>query len=332
MFRLSLFIAAFAGAMSLPLGAQETACQHRSLPLYVHDPQGSPIRGLTTADFEGKFQGETVKLLSVHPDTRPRQIAVLLDISGSMKGQASGHQWEVAREVASHIVRSDLKRASFAFLLFSDHIQEQIDFSHSSLEIAKRLEEIGATPSFTKKYVRGRTALRDVLLSAVNMFGGSDSSRSVYLISDGGDNASHSTSEEVRHTVRKSEVRLYFVVLEPEARLGSRMASPEEILGANDVRDMVRASGGLTFGPFAPIRFGKPNYQLSGEDRQILGSELNRFYQAMVSNDLLDIELPHPVEKWSRWKLTLSHDKARLYKNATIEYPQELVPCKEVPR
>ena len=333
MFRLSLFIAAFAGAMSLPLAAQETACQHRTLPLYVHDAQGRPIRGLGAADFEGKLEGKEVKILSVHPDARPRQIAVLLDMSGSMKGEASGHEWEVAREVASHIVRSDLKDTSFAFLLFSDHIQEQIDFSHSSVEIARRLEEIGATPSFAKKYVRGRTALRDVLLFAVNMFGGSDSSVAVYLISDGGDNASRSKPKEVLHAVLRSGVRLYFVVLEPEGPpIGSRMALPEEILGPNDVRDMVRASGGLTFGPFAPLRFGKPNYQLSGEERQILGSELSRLYQAMLSNDLMDIELPHSVEKWSKWRLTLSPDKARLYKNSTIEYPQELVPCKEVPR
>ncbi len=332
MFRLSFFIAAFAGAMSLPVAAQETTCQHRSLPLYVHDAQGRPIRGLGAADFEGKLDGSNVKILSVHPDTRPRQIAVLLDMSGSMKGETSGHEWEVAREMASHIVRAGLKDTSFALLVFSDHIQEQIDFSHSSVEIARRLEEIGATPSFAKKYVRGRTALRDVLLSAVYMFGDSDSSRSVYIISDGGDNASRSKPEEVLHAALRSGVRLYFAVLQPEARIDSWRASPEEILGAKDVHDMVRASGGLTFGPFAPLRFGKPNYHLSGEDRQILGSELSRLYQAMVGNDLLDIELPRYVEKWSKWRLTLSRDKARLYKNAIIEYPQELVPCKEVLR
>jgi von Willebrand factor type A domain-containing protein len=333
MFRFSLFIAAFVGAMSLPLAAQETSCQHRSLPLYVHDALGRPIRGLTTTDFEGKFQSGTVKLLSLHPDTRPRQIAVLLDMSGSMKGEASGHEWEVAREVASHIIRSNLKDTSFAFLLFSDHIQEQIDFSHSSVEIARRLEEIGATPSFAKKNVRGRTALRDVLLSAMNLFGGSDSSHSVYVISDGGDNASRSKPEEVLHAALRSGVRFYFVAVEPEGPpVGSRMAVPEVILGTSDVRDMVRASGGLTFAPFAPGPLGRVNYQLSGEDRRILGSELSRLYQAMVSNELLDIELPRPVEKWSQWRLTLSKDKARLYKNASIEYPEELVPCQKVPR
>jgi von Willebrand factor type A domain-containing protein len=331
-FRISLFLSAFAGAVALPLGTEETSCQHRSLPVYVHDGQGRPIRGLTTADFEGKFQGKTVKLLSLHPDTRPRQIAVLLDISGSMKGEALGHEWEVAREVASHIVRSELKDTSLAFLLFSDHIQEQIDFSHPSVEIAKRLQEIGTTSSFEKKYVRGRTALRDVLLSAVDVFGGSDSSRSVYVISDGGDNASHSTFEEVRHAVGRSGVRIYFVVLEPEGIASSRNVTPKEIEGSNEVRDLVKSSGGMTFDPFAPDPLGRVNYQLSEEDRRILGSELSRLYQAMVSNDLLDVELPNLVEKWSRWKLTFSAEKARLYRDAAIEYPQELVPCKEMAR
>ena len=89
--------------------SQDESCQHRTVPLSVYDSEGLTIRGLTPSDFEAKYRGQPVKLLSIVPDDRPHRIVILLDASGSMK-----EMWRPALAAASDVAESQLANTQIA--------------------------------------------------------------------------------------------------------------------------------------------------------------------------------------------------------------------------
>src|SRR5260370_6671141 len=132
---------------SLPATAQDASCLHRTLPITVHDSHWLQFHGLTAEDFQAKLRGQRVKILSLHPDTRPHRIVVLLDTSGSMRGEESGKEWKLASSVAAHFSQANLKSTSPALFLFSDKVLEQIDFPQCTSAIANHLLYIRSEPT-----------------------------------------------------------------------------------------------------------------------------------------------------------------------------------------
>jgi hypothetical protein len=307
---------------ALPVRAQDTSCLHRTLPITVHDPHGLQFRGLTAADFQAKFRGQPVKILSIHPDTRPHRIVILLDTSGSMLGESAGQEWKITSAIAAHIGQSGLRNTSYALLLFSDKVHEQIDFSQGNSAVANRLLDIWSDPSYAKKNVRGTTALLDTILSAVRLLGVSGSSDSIYVISDGGDNRSRSHLQDVRNALVTAGVRLHVTLLGPEIPLYAHL--PQESESAEGLLDLVDDSGGLIVGP---LGLGNSGYNLAESQRRVLAARLFLMYRGMTANDLVDIELPQSVDKWRKWSLELSPKIKKLYKDLWIAYPHELAPC-----
>jgi len=304
---------------SLP---QDTSCLQRTLPVTVHDSHGFRLHGLTSSDFQGKYRGQPVKVLSIRHDNRPHRIVILLDISRSMRGEMGGREWKMASTVAAHIGQSDLKNTSFALLLFSDSIREQIDFSQGNSAVMNRLLEIWSDSSYVKKNVRGQTALLDAILSALRMLTVGDFSDSVYLISDGGDNLSRSHLNDVRKALAAAQVRLHVTLLAQDGPI-----SPSESLGAADVRELAYESGGLIMGSLGLATSGSVSYDLAEVKRRAVATQLSLMYLGMTDNDLIEIELPQSVDKWRKWFLELSPATKKLYKDLWIAYPQQLSPC-----
>lgn len=299
--------------------AQQTPCLQRTLPVTVHDSHGFRMQGLTTADFQAKYRGQPVKILSIRHDNRPHRVVILLDTSGSMRGEVAGREWKMASRVAAHIGQSNLKNTSFALFVFSDSVREQIDFSLDNSAVANRLLDIWSDTSYAKKSVRGQTALLDAILSALRLLGDSRYSESVYVISDGGDNVSRSHLENVRNALASGGVRLHVTLLGPESRI-----SPQEAASARDLADLAAESGGLVLGPLGLNRSG---YDLPEPQRRALANQLSLMYLGMTDNNLIEIELPQSADKWRKWSLELSPATKKLYKDLLIVYPQQLSPC-----
>ena len=306
----------------LPATAQDASCLRRTLPITVHDSHWLQFHGLTPKDFQAKFRGQPVKILSVHPDTRPHRIVVLLDTSGSMRGEVSGKEWKLASSVAAHFGQANLKSTSLALFLFSDKVLEEIDFAQGNPVIANRLLNIWSDPTYVKKNVRGTTALFDTISSTLRSLGGSGYSDSVYVISDGGDNHSRSSFGNVRNALAAAGVRLHVTLLAPES-----LISPQESMGAKDLTDLVMESGGLLVGPLGKTHTGYVSYDLPEDQRRALATQLSLMYLGMTNNDVIEIELPRPVDKLREWTLELSPATKKVYKDLWIAYPQQLTPC-----
>ncbi|MBZ5539616.1 MAG: VWA domain-containing protein [Acidobacteriia bacterium] len=279
---------------------------------------------MTPVDFEAKFRGQPVHILSVAPDNRPRRIVILLDVSGSMHGGRSGREWELARAMAAHIALSRLPNSEMALILFSDKIIEQVDFSQGTKLVTERLNQIGAQRDYTKKNVRGTTALLDSILAGFRMLDAPTSADVLYAITDGGDNKSHSKVRNVERTLVSAGVRFYASLFSSEFGPGVQAlgtTSPE------DIADIAKATGGEVLGMVGVTPAGDVDYQLTDERKRAFSDALQRMYLAMLLNYRVEVEFPQPVKKWSDWTLRLSSEKRRQFKDAQVGFPSRLAPC-----
>jgi hypothetical protein len=320
-FRIVLLFSVLVSA--LPTPAQNESCLRRIVPVTVMGSAGRPIFDVVPADFQARFRGKPVKILSIVPDKRPRRIVILLDTSGSMSGEPRGRKWEIARAIAAHLVDANLPNTSLALLFFSDQVHEQIGFSDGTPAIAKRLLDISANSDYVKKNVLGKTALYDAVLAALHLLDAPGFSDSIYLISDGGDNKSRSNQRDVRRALVSSGVRLHASVLAPTNRI------PEELLGLSDITEMTTATGGVVLGPVG--RKWTPanvmSFDLNQEERQALTVGLQYLYADILGNVRVELELPETPNKWGEWSLEFSREKQKQFKHTSIAYPRDLAPC-----
>lgn len=307
--------------LAAPLAAQEDSCLHRTLPFNILDSRMRLIRISDTSYFQGKLGRASVKILSVNPDARPRRIVIMLDTSGSMLGDPPGRKWQLAQFVAAHIAKARLPNTSLALLLFSDQINQQVDFFQGDSAVERRLLEIDADTNFPKKEVRGKTALRDAVLSALRLLGDLGYANSIYIITDGGDNESRNRFQQVRNDLVSSGVRLYVTLLT------SNRPMPDEQTGLIEVAELAKATGGLVLGPVGGQPVGRVSYSLTKDELRGIAIRLDELYLAMTTNDTMEIQLPQIVKKWSKWSLEISSGQKSAHKDWLVAYPQQVAPC-----
>jgi hypothetical protein len=70
---------------------------------------------------------------------------------------------------------------------------------------------------------------------------------------------------------------------------------------------------------------------LNEEERQALTVGLQYLYTDILGDVRVELELPETPNKWGEWSLELSHEKQKQFKPASIAYPSDLAPCRDLP-
>ncbi len=301
--------------LQTPASSQETSCLHRTLPLTLEDSQGIPLEGLQTADLQTKFHARPVKVLSIVPDDRPHRIVIMVDASGTM-----ATKWQEVLAPASNLAETTLPNTRMALLIFKDKIEEQVSFSQGQSAVAERLRQIRSIKNASGQAAGGRTALFDSLLAGLQLLETPTSADSLYLISDGADNASHAHFNDVAQSLSSSGARLFVSLI--VGHFGNRSPTPEEERGPLDMNNLVRRTGGEINTPFSQGFPTKP------EEAERLSQAMNRFFRAMAQNYRVEVELPAALEKPISWELKLSEEGSVRWKNSRLNYPTQLAPCK----
>ncbi len=302
-------------SIQTPVSSQESSCLRRVLPLTVTDPQGTVIEGIRSSDFEAKYGGGPVKVLVIRGDDRPHRIVIVLDASESM-----ALKWRAAVALASRFAESDVPSIKTALVVFRTKVEETVDFSPGQNAVAERLRQIRSEAFSSTPHKTGKTAVYDSLLTGLQLLETPTSADSLYLISDGEENVSHSDPREVVHRLTLSGVRLHVSLLVNEVH---RERTPEERAGPDALSDIVKKTGGLIDMPFGPNVPQDP----SAIERRIreMGGPLREFLQSYR----LDLELPTPLKKPQTLTLKPSNESAASLKRAVITYPRELAACKD---
>jgi Ca-activated chloride channel family protein len=229
-----------AQASDLQQGTVPTFRAHADLvliPVTVTDNVNRFVLGLQKEDFQLFEDGveQTVALFS--GEDAPLSVGVLFDKSGSM-----AYKLGPSRDAATQLLKA-LNTQDEAFLV------EFADAASVSVRFTAHTEEIGSALKSAK--AGGLTALLDAIDTGLTeMKGAKNSRKAIVIVSDGGDNRSHYTADQIESLVREADVQVYAMgVFEP---FFSSALTREEISGPRLLSEIATQTGGRAFAASAP--------------------------------------------------------------------------------
>ena len=199
------------------------------VPVTITDPMNRLVTGLDKENFVVMDNGEKQEIKHFSTEDAPISIGVLFDMSGSMADKI-----EKSREAVVQFFKTANPQDEFFLIAFNDKPQVVSDFTQS-------LEQIQGDLAFTVP--KGRTALLDaVYLGIAKMKQARHQRKALLIISDGGDNHSRYTENEIISQVKEADVQIFAIGL-----FDSSPATDEERLGPHMLADITDVTGGRTF-------------------------------------------------------------------------------------
>jgi len=200
-----------------------------SLTVTVTDERGRFVSGLSKDDFE-VFEDQVKQEISHFSDTdAPLSVAVIFDLSGSM----SEKKMERAREALRRFIQTSHERDEYALVGFNEQPQLLFDRACDGDALLQRLKGMKAG---------GHTALYDAVAFGLERVSkGFYPKRAIVVISDGEDNRSRVTFDQLRKMLRESDAIIYAVGI-------GGYELPRQVGEAN-LKQLAEASGGRAFFP-----------------------------------------------------------------------------------
>lgn len=199
------------------------------IPMVVTDPMNRLVTGLERENFYLTDNNAAQKIKTFATQDAPLTIGVVFDLSGSMQSK-----FVRARKALSEFLRTCNPQDEFFVVGFNDRPAIIVDYTSEVDDVEARMVMLKP---------ENRTALIDAVYLGVNKLKTAKYARKALLvISDGGDNRSRYTSNELRRAVRESEVQIYSIGI-----YDVFAATSEEREGPELLRDISEATGGRVF-------------------------------------------------------------------------------------
>jgi Ca-activated chloride channel family protein len=199
------------------------------VPVTITDPMNRLVTGLEKDNFQ-LFEGSSAQeIRSFSSEDAPVSLGVIFDSSGSMSSKM-----DRAKDAVVEFFKTANPQDEFFMITFSDEPETVSDFTSSVDEIQNRL--VFAVP-------RHRTALLDAIYMGISkMRQAKYPKKALLIISDGGDNHSRYTENEIKSLVKEADVMIYAI------GIYDRYASAvEERLGPQLLTDITELTGGRAF-------------------------------------------------------------------------------------
>ncbi|MGH9861021.1 MAG: VWA domain-containing protein, partial [Candidatus Acidiferrales bacterium] len=166
------------------------------VPLSVTDPRGRLVTGLDRGHFRVFEEGVEQEIQSLHMEDASISVAIVFDISGSMKPIV-----HAAREAALEFVRTANRDDSFMMIAFKDRAEVITDANTTEDELRDRLLYTNAS---------GRTAMIDgIYLALAKLRDAPTRRRTLLVITDGQDNHSRYNERDLERAIREADVTIY---------------------------------------------------------------------------------------------------------------------------
>jgi VWFA-related protein len=266
---LAFFVAtaatAFGGANSQPGERQipsfKSGVELVTVTATVRDRKGRLVKGLTSQDFEVYDKGERRRITDFRSEPSPVSLAILFDISGSMRVADRA----LAAKFAAHHVLSWLEpgRDEAALFTFDSGLHEVAPFTVDTRALQGALGEVDPF---------GATSLHDAVADAAKRAAAREGRRrAVVVITDGLDTASRLTPAEVSGVASAIDVPVYVIAtvlpIDHPGRVGS-LVGPVMRSDAGTVEDLANWTGGAFFYTSAPSDTSRAARQVVEELRE----------------------------------------------------------------
>jgi len=199
------------------------------VPVTITDPMNRLVTGLDKDNFQLYEGNASQEIRTFSAEDAPVSLGVIFDSSGSMSTKM-----DRAKEAVIEFFKTANPQDEFFMITFNDEPDEITDFTNSVDDIQNRL--VFAVP-------RKRTALLDAIYMGISkMRHAKYPKKALLIISDGGDNHSRYTENEIKSLVKEADVMIYAI------GIYDRYASAtEERLGPQLLSDITELTGGRAF-------------------------------------------------------------------------------------
>ena len=199
----------------------------------VTDTYGRYVSGLGKNAFTVLDEKKPQEITFFSDDDAPVSVGVIFDVSGSM----SGDKIRRARDALSKFIQTSHNSDEYFLIAFNSRAQLLLDKTRDGNAVLDKL---------TFVQTRNNTALYDACyLGVEKVQRGTHPKRALLLISDGQDNNSRYTFNELRRLLKESDVTLYGVGILSGNDAGSQMGME----GQGILDELASVSGGKAFFP-----------------------------------------------------------------------------------
>ena len=217
------------GGLSAHVRAMKVDVDLVLVPVTITDPMNRLVTGLEKENFQLYEGSSAQEIRSFSSEDAPVSLGVICDSSGSMSSKM-----DRAKEAVVEFFKTANPQDEFFMITFSDEPEAVSDFTNSVDDIQNKL--VFAVP-------RHRTALLDAIYMGISkMRSAKFAKKALLIISDGGDNHSRYTENEIKSLVKEADVMIYAI------GIYDRYASAtEERLGPQLLSEITELTGGRAF-------------------------------------------------------------------------------------
>jgi Ca-activated chloride channel homolog len=202
------------------------------IPVTVTDASNRFVLGLDKQNFTLLEDGVEQKVKQFAGEDAPLSVGLLVDTSGSM-----GAKIATSRQAVGQFLKTMNKQDEAFLIEFSDRANLLKGFTTDVQEIDDKLTSVES---------QGLTALLDaVSMGITEMKKAKNPRKALLIISDGGDNNSRYTPEQIKDIVHEADVQIYAMgVFEQFPNLGLTRA---ELSGPRLLAQLAEETGGRAF-------------------------------------------------------------------------------------
>jgi Ca-activated chloride channel family protein len=195
----------------------------------VTDDWNRIVTGLEKENFSVLEGSEVQVLKHFSSEDAPISLGVIFDMSGSMNDKIMK-----AREAVIEFFKTANPQDEFFMITFNDRPQLRADFT-------KSIEDIQGKLVYTVP--QGSTALLDAIYMGISkMKDARNAKKALLIISDGGDNHSRYTENEIKSMVKEADVQIYSIGI-----FSLAPPTPEEVSGPALLTEISQVTGGRMF-------------------------------------------------------------------------------------
>jgi Ca-activated chloride channel family protein len=199
----------------------------------VTDTYGRFVSGLNKSAFTVLDEKKPQEITYFSDDDSPVSVGVIFDVSGSM----SGDKVKRARDALGKFIQTSHNSDEYFLIAFNSRAQLLLDRTRDGNSVLDKLTFVNT---------RNNTALYDACyLGVEKVQRGAHPKRALLLISDGQDNNSRYTFNELRRLLKESDVVLYGIGILSGSDAGSALGME----GQGILDELAGVSGGKAFFP-----------------------------------------------------------------------------------